>query len=69
MARQSFDDLSLNLLYLETVDANAVKPEYAEELLSGIQSSGQMRRVSHYAYYVDPTLSGGEPVDLSILRS
>lgn len=69
VARQSYDDLSLNLLYLETVDAAGLKPEYADELFAGVQGEGQVRRVSHYAYYLDPTLPEGAPIDLSFLRS
>lgn len=69
VARQSYDDLSLNLLYLETVDAAALKSEYSEELFEGVRGAGQLRRVSHYAYYLDPTLPEGEETDLSFLRS
>ena len=37
VARHSFDDLSLNMLYLESADAASMSPEYREELLAGIE--------------------------------
>ena len=67
VARHSYDDLSLNLLYLESVERESISDEYAAELLSGITGSGQIKRVSAYAYYLDPTAPAGEAVDLSFL--
>ena len=69
VARHSYDDLSLNLLYLEAVESSAVSSEYREELLAGIEKTGQIKRVSAYAYHLDPTLSGGAPTDIEFLRS
>ena len=69
IARHSYDDLSLNLLYLETVDAAAVSEEYRDELLAGIEGAGQVKRVSTYACYLDSTLPRGAAADLSYLRS
>lgn len=68
IARHSFDDLSLNLLYLENVDGKALSASYADELLEGISGGAQVRRVSAYAYYVDPTLPCATAEDLSFLR-
>ena len=69
VARHSFDDLSLNLLYLENADTTALSDEYREELLAGIEGKGQIKRVSAYAYMLDPTLPAGEAADLSFLKS
>ncbi|MBQ9777756.1 MAG: protein phosphatase 2C domain-containing protein [Clostridia bacterium] len=67
VSRQSFDDLSVNLLYLETVDSAAVSGEYKQELFEGITTEGQIKRISHHAYQLDPTMSGGAPADLAQL--
>ena len=68
VARQSYDDLSFSLLYLESVERDAVKAEYGSELLEGITGENQITRVSSYAYYLDPSLPAGNPVDLSFIR-
>jgi len=68
VARQSYDDLSLNLLYLESVDNTTLSPEYSEELFAGITGEGQIKRVSSYAYLLDPGAPAGAPIDLSFLR-
>ena len=68
IARHSFDDLSLNLLYLETVDRNSVKSGYAEELFSGVSAESQVRRVSAYTYLLDATRAAEGSEDLSFLR-
>ena len=69
VARHSFDDLSLNMLYLESADAASMSPEYREELLAGIEGAGQIKRVSSYAYHLDASRDAGAPMDLSFLRS
>lgn len=69
VARHSFDDLSLNMLYLESADAASMSPEYREELLAGIEGAGQVKRVSSYAYHLDASRDAGAPMDLSFLRS
>ena len=68
VARHSFDDLSLNMLYLEAADSGSITPAYADELFAGIKGEGQVRRVSAYAYHLDATLREGAPIDLSFLR-
>ena len=67
VSRHSYDDLSLNLLYLESVDQDAVTPEYKEELFAGITGERQITRVSAYGYFLDPTAPAGQSVDLSFL--
>jgi hypothetical protein len=67
VSRHSFDDLSVNLLYLETVDSSSLSDEYKQELFEGISTEGQIKRVSYHAYHLDPTLSGGAPADLAQL--
>ena len=69
VARHSYDDLSLNLLYLENADDTAITPDYKKELFAGIEGAGQIKRVSAYAYMLDPSLQAGEAVDLSFLKS
>ena len=69
VARHSFDDLSLNLLYLENADSTAISAEYRPELFAGIEGAGQVKRVSAYAYMLDPSLPAGEAMDLSFLTS
>ena len=69
VARHSYDDLSLNLLYLENADNTAITPEYKNELFADIEGAGQVKRVSAYAYMLDPSLPAGESVDLSFLKS
>lgn len=69
IAKHSYDDLSLNLLYLETVDGAKVSSAYKEELFAGLTGRAQVRRVSAYAYFADPTLPCGKADDLSFLRS
>ncbi len=68
VAGHSFDDLSLNLLYLESVESTAITEEYREELLRGISGAGQVQKISAYAYHLDPTREAGESIDLSFLR-
>lgn len=68
VSRHSFDDLSLNMLYLESADSESLTPEYREELLRGIEGEGQVRRVSSYAYLLDASREAGKPADLSFLR-
>ena len=67
VARHSYDDLSLNLLYLESVDAESLSPDYKGELFEGITGEGQLKRVSAYGYMLDPTAPAGADVDLSFL--
>lgn len=69
VAGRSFDDLSLNLLYLETVDESTVSPEYREELLCGIRGAGQVKQISAEGYLLDETRPEGAPSDLAFLRS
>ena len=67
VARHSYDDLSLNLLYLESVDRESISPDYRTELFAGIEGEGQLKRTSAYAYFLDPTAPAGASVDLSFL--
>ena len=67
VARHSYDDLSLNLLYLESADSDSISPEYKEELFAGVTGAGQVSRSSAYAYFLDPTAKPGAPIDLSFL--
>lgn len=67
VARHSYDDLSLNLLYLESVERVGLPAPYVEELFAGITGAGQVKRVSAYAYFLDPTAPAGDPIDLSFL--
>ena len=69
VAGRSFDDLSLNLLYLETIDAAKASDEYREELFAGVSGKGQVRRVGANTYFVDPCKEAGAGIDLSSLRS
>ena len=69
VARHSFDDLSLNLLYLENADSTAISSDYKADLLSDIKGEGQIKRVSAYAYLLDPSLPAGGAADLSFLVS
>ncbi len=68
IAKHSFDDLSLNVLYLETAEWSALSPAYREELLAGVYSLEQVQRVSSYACVLDPTLPAKTQDDLSFLR-
>ncbi len=65
VARHSYDDLSINLLYLETVERESVSPAYEPELLAGITGKGQIQKISAYGYYLDPTAPAGESIDPS----
>ena len=68
IVKHSFDDLSLNLLYLESAEWNNISPAYREELMAGVQSVSQVRRVSCYAHLLDPSLPAAGVDDLSFLR-
>ena len=68
IAQHSFDDLSLNLLYLECAEREKLKPAYVEELLGDVKATSQVRRVSAYTYFLDPTLPASGSDDLSFLR-
>ncbi len=68
IARHSFDDLSLNVLYLETAEWGKLTPAYREELFAGVVSTEQTRRVSSYAYLLDPSVPAHRQDDLSFLR-
>ncbi len=69
VAGHSFDDLSLNLLYLETVEESMLSPEYRRELFDGIKGKGQVKRISAEAFAIDATYPEGSPLDPSFLRS
>ena len=68
VAGVSYDDLSLNLLYLETAEGARLSDAYREELFEGIVSTEQVVRVSSYAYLLDSSLSATREDDLSFLR-
>lgn len=68
IAAHSFDDLSLNLLYLDAADRDSLRPAALEEMLSDITSPAQVTRVSSYAYFLDPTVPPVTEGDLSFLR-
>ena len=65
VARHSYDDLSLNLLYLETLERESVSPAYEPELFGDVTGKGQIRRISAYGYFLDPTAPAGESIDPS----
>ncbi|MBQ8341917.1 MAG: protein phosphatase 2C domain-containing protein [Clostridia bacterium] len=68
IAKHSFDDLSLNLLYLESVDTATLKPNYRNELFGGVTSLSQVCRMSSYAYLLDASIPPKSNDDLSFLR-
>ena len=68
ISKHSFDDLSLNVLYLESVDTATVKPPYYRELMEGVTSLSQVCRMSSYAYLLDASLPAKGQDDLSFLR-
>ena len=68
IAKHSFDDLSLCLLYLENIDKAALTPVYQEELLDGVTASNQLTRISSYTWRLDPSISPKGEDDLSFLR-
>ena len=68
ISKHSFDDLSLNVLYLESVDTAAMKPTYRGELFEGITSLSQVCRMSSYAYLLDASIPAKSRDDLSFLR-
>ena len=68
ISKHSFDDLSLNVLYLETIEGGKASPSYREELFEGIVSNEQVLRVSSYACLLDATLPATRRDDLSFLR-
>ena len=68
IAKHSFDDLSLNLLYLETAEWGKLSEAYRAELLEGVTSMEQVRRVSSYACLLDPSVPATGKDDLSFLR-
>lgn len=68
ISKHSFDDLSLNVLYLDTVETIGLNPACRAELMAGLSSNSQVRRVSSYAYLLDPSLPAKSKDDLSYLR-
>ena len=68
IAKHSFDDLSLNLLYLETAEYAKLSTPYREEMFAGLSSTEQVTRVSSYAYLLDPSKPATKSEDLSFLR-
>lgn len=68
ISKHSFDDLSLNVLYLESVDTATLKPAYRGELFEGVSSLSQVCRMSSYAYLLDASLPAKSRDDLSFLR-
>jgi hypothetical protein len=49
--------MSLNILRLEDADTVKITNNYAEYLLSGVESSKQIIRKSQYCYYIDPSIT------------
>lgn len=68
IAKHSYDDLSLNLLYLDTVETIGLNPACRAELMKGVISNSQVRRMSSYAYLLDPSIPPKGTDDLSYLR-
>lgn len=68
VAEHSYDDLSLNLLYLECVDEEKLDGDYRAELLAGVTARSQVRRVSSYAWLIDPTVKPEGGSDLPFLK-
>ena len=68
IAKHSYDDLSLNVLYLETADYAALSPEYKQEVLEGVTAKNQVRHISSYACLLDPSTPAKGADDLSFLR-
>ena len=68
IAKHSFDDLSLNLLYLETVEWAQLSTPYRKELFDGVRTVGQVKQVSSYAYLLDASRKPEGSEDLSFLR-
>ena len=68
IAKHSFDDLSLNVLFLETVEWKNLSTPYREELFAGLSSTEQVTQVSSYAYLLDPSKQATKSEDLSFLR-
>ncbi|MBE6691281.1 MAG: protein phosphatase 2C domain-containing protein [Ruminococcaceae bacterium] len=68
IAKHSFDDLSLNLLYLETVEWSKLSTPYRQELMEELRSTEQVERVSSYACFLDPSRKATRDEDLSFLR-
>ncbi len=55
VAQYSYDDLSLNILYLTCVDTNKTSKEVLEDLFSDITEDEQIIRKSKYGYMLDNT--------------
>ena len=68
VAEHSYDDLSLNLLYLECVDEGKVDGAYRAELFEGVTACSQVKRVSSYAYHIDASLKPEGSTDLPFAK-
>ena len=65
VGKYSYDDLSINILYLSTIDTNEEKLEVIKDFVIDIRNLAQIEDVSAYAKHLDGTTQYKEKDDLS----
>ena len=65
VAEYSYDDLSINILYLSTIDTNRARIDVIKDVVMDIKNLNQIEDVSSYAKFLDGTTKYKDKDDLS----
>ena len=67
IAKYSYDDLSINILYLSTIDTEKARVDVIKDVVMDIKNFNQIEDVSAYAKFLDGTTQYKDKDDLSSL--
>ena len=65
VAKYSYDDLSINLLYLSTIDTEKARIDVVKDVVMDIKNLKQIEDISSYAKFLDGTTKYKDKDDLS----
>ena len=65
VGKYSYDDLSINILYLSTIDTEKCRLDVFKDVVGDIKNFKQIEDVSAYAKFVDGTMQYPDKDDLS----
>ena len=65
VGKYSYDDLSINILYLSTIDSDVDAEEVVKDFVMDIKNLNQIEDVSSYAKFLDGTTQYSDKDDLS----
>ena len=65
VAKYSYDDLSINILYLSTIDTEKARTDVFKDMVMDIKNRNQIEEASSYALFLDGTTQYKDKDDLS----